>query len=196
MEFILKVTTLFGLLAAIGVVSVSNPIHSILCLILVFSLSGISLLTIGIEFLGLLYILVYVGAIAVLFLFVIMCLNLESRTLISKVNYLPLVAILSTLLAIIMSTVLVPYVNASPVTFIPYSLKSWDQLLTSVSDIEVIGQVLFYFYPLPVILIGFILLSAMIGAISLTTANNNQIRRQAFYTKDQVSYDHIIRELN
>jgi NADH-quinone oxidoreductase subunit J len=191
MEIFLNILTIFGVIAALGVISFTNPIHSILALIIVFSLSGISILTIGLDFLGILYILIYVGAIAVIFLFVIMCLNLEPRSLLRKINYIPIISSISFILTIGFSIV---FSKNTLNNIIPIQLTHWEQILASAYDIEVIGQVFFFFFPLPIIILGITLLIAMIGAIFLTFTEGNLIRRQDVYYQT-VSYDYIIREL-
>ena len=69
------------------VVFLNNPIYSLLWLIISFVLSSFFLLILGCEFLALIFIVVYVGAIAVLFLFVVMLLDLKFNSLLNKTNY-------------------------------------------------------------------------------------------------------------
>jgi len=68
---------LFLIFCSFGVISSRNPIHSILFLVCVFLLSSILLFCLEVEFLGLSFVLIYVGAIAILFLFVVMMLDLK-----------------------------------------------------------------------------------------------------------------------
>jgi NADH-quinone oxidoreductase subunit J len=191
MEFFLNTLIYFGIFAALGVVSVINPIHSILSLILVFSIAGISIITIGADFIGILYILVYVGAIAVIFLFVIMCINLEPRSQLHKINYFPIVFSISLIIALSFSLIFAELFITESITIL---VTPWDQIITSANDIEVIGQMFFFFLPLPIIILGLILLVSMIGAIFLTFTEGDLIRRQDVYNKS-VSYDFIVREL-
>jgi NADH-quinone oxidoreductase subunit J len=77
MDLLLLFFGLSSVFASILVILSSNPVHSVLSLILVFCLTSASLIIITADFLGILLIVVYVGAIAVLFLFVIMMLNIK-----------------------------------------------------------------------------------------------------------------------
>ena len=85
----------FIIICSILVIIAKNPVHSILYLILVFCASSLLLVSIGSEFLGIIFIVVYVGAIAVLFLFVIMMLNIKIIELNENIiRYLPLTFII------------------------------------------------------------------------------------------------------
>src|SRR5689334_16484405 len=78
--FVIFLKYLIVFTALMTVVSI-NPIHSVLYLIFTFFLSAILIISLGVEFLGILLIIVYVGAIAVLFLFIVMMLNIEQEKL-------------------------------------------------------------------------------------------------------------------
>jgi len=163
MEIVLfSVFKWMALLSAIAVVNVRNPVHSILALILVFiNITGI-LLILGMEFLAMVYIVVYVGAIAVLFLFVVMILNIkliEVRT--SELNFLPL-------------NVFILMLFVSEVSYLAYSTfhpvlvgnapeyVSFIQYIDAYSNTEALGTVVYLFYFFSVFLLGFVLLIAMI----------------------------------
>jgi len=190
--FIFKVLTI---LSAIAVVNVKNPVHSILCLILVFvNVTGI-LLLLGLEFLAMVYVVVYVGAIAVLFLFVVMMLNIklvEARA--SELNYLPLNAFVLLLFGSELS-----YLVYS--TFHPmlsghkYEYLSFVQYIDAFSNMESLGMALYTFYFLPFFLVGFVLLVAMIGSISLTLYHQSGIRRQLISVQKTRDHKLVLRNI-
>ena len=164
------------MLAALGVVFTKNPIFSVLFLILAFfNASGLFMLM-GAEFLGLLLILVYVGAIAVMFLFVLMTIDVDFEVLREGfASYMPV----GVLVAAVLVTELV--VAAKSGIFSGANLIK-SEALTPIPEKEqnivAIGQVLFTDYLLPFQLAGLILLVAMVGAIVLTHRRREGVRRQ------------------
>jgi NADH:ubiquinone oxidoreductase subunit 6 (subunit J) len=88
--YIIEILGLISIISGIKVISARNAVHSILGLVVVFIIGSIYLLMIGLDLFGLMLIIVYVGAIAILFLFVIMMLNLKHIELLENTtNYLP-----------------------------------------------------------------------------------------------------------
>ena len=77
MELIIYLLEILGIISSIMVIGLKNPVHSVFSLILTFCISSCLLLTINVDFLAIIFIVVYVGAIAVLFLFVVMMLNIK-----------------------------------------------------------------------------------------------------------------------
>jgi NADH-quinone oxidoreductase subunit J len=170
------------LLAGLSVVFARNPVHSVLFLITAFfSAAGLFVLM-GAEFLAMLLVVVYVGAVAVLFLFVVMMLDIDFAALRSGlVRYLPIGLIVATVLAIEMGLIAwsvaskgAAAVNAAPLT--P------DQ---SAPNVETIGRVLYTDYAYFFQAAGLVLLVAMIGAIVLTLRHKPHVRRQVI--ADQVA---------
>ena len=141
-----------------------NPVHSILFLILTFVNSSFILILFKIEFLSLLFIIIYVGAIAVLFLFVIMMLNIKKNqtTSIINKNYLFLVVLVFAFICYKFENLLGSFLIADEV-IVP-AIISIDFL----ADIYLIGQSLYNYHFILVLLAGLILLIAMIGAVILT----------------------------
>lgn len=91
MSILIEILVILILICALMVIISKNPVHSIFYLILVFCGSATLLISLGAEFLGLILIIVYVGAVAVLFLFVVMMLNIKVIELNANfINYLPL----------------------------------------------------------------------------------------------------------
>ncbi|MEC5322432.1 NADH-quinone oxidoreductase subunit J [Aurantimonas sp. A3-2-R12] len=163
--------------AALMVVFSKNPVHSVLFLITTFvSTAGLFLLT-GAEFLALILVVVYVGAVAVLFLFVVMMLDVDFAKLKrGALQYAPFGAIVGVvLLAELIIAVTGNYYEPqlSVATAMP------TPPLAEMSNIEALGAVLYTRYILFFQLAGLILFVAMIGAIVLTLRHKEGIRRQS-----------------
>jgi NADH-quinone oxidoreductase subunit J len=159
---------------AVMVIASRNPVHSVLFLILAFvNASGLFILM-GAEFLAMLLIVVYVGAVAVLFLFVIMMLDVDFTQLREGfIEYLPFglligAVFLAELLLVVGGWVMNPAVTKSITAAIP----------TNVSNTEALGLVLYTKYIHYFQLSAMILLVAMIGAIVLTLRHKARVRRQ------------------
>jgi NADH-quinone oxidoreductase subunit J len=160
--------------SAIMVVTARNPVHSVLFLILAFvNASGLFML-LGAEFLAMILIVVYVGAVAVLFLFVIMMLDVDFAELRQGfIEYLPIglligAIFLAELLLIAGGWVLSPSVTKAITSPIP----------GTVTNTEALGLVLYTRYVHYFELSGMVLLVAMIGAIVLTLRHKPSVKRQ------------------
>ena len=161
------------LLSAMGVVVARNPIFSVMFLILCFfNCAGLFVLM-GAEFIGLLLVLVYVGAIAVLFLFVLMTIDVDFAQLKQgTASYLPVGLMVGGL----MVTELILAAKAG--VFSGEMLHQAMPTPEGTQNIVAIGQVLFTDYLMPFQLAGIILLTAMVGAITLTFRRREGVRRQ------------------
>jgi NADH-quinone oxidoreductase subunit J len=148
-----------------------NPVESVLFLILCFCNAAASLFLFHAEFLGLIFIIIYVGAIAVLFLFVIMMLNLKSQR--EDNNLLQMLFVVFVGFFAALSTILIG--NIFKTNFFSESISQIDfNLLTDdLNNIDIFGQVLFNYYMSCFLLAGFILLIALVGSIVLTLRFNN-----------------------
>ncbi|HEY8570889.1 NADH-quinone oxidoreductase subunit J [Phenylobacterium sp.] len=164
------------LAAGFAVVSSRNPVHSVLFLILAFfSAAGLFVLM-GAEFLAMLLIVVYVGAVAVLFLFVVMMLDVDFAALRQGfARYLPLAGGIGVLLALEMVFVssTVATRGAAHLNHTPQASGAED-----VTNAEAIGRVLYTDYIYFFQAAGLVLLVAMIGAIVLTLRHKPGVRRQ------------------
>ena len=169
-----------ALIASIMVINSKNPVHSVLYLILVFCNSAGLFILLGVEFLAITFIIVYVGAIAILFLFVVMMLNIKLVELNENMfRYLPIGALIGLIFLFEIFLVL-----ENNLISLNYSLDSnnihyiWDNKITNYSNIELIGSILytnnFYLF----LVASLILLVAMIGAIILTLYMQTNIKRQ------------------
>ena len=159
--------------AAMLVISARNPVHSVLFLILsFFSAAGLFVL-LGAEFLAMLLVVVYVGAVAVLFLFVVMMLDVDFGSLRQGfARYLPIGGAVAVLLLIEMVLV------SGAVATRGASATAKDMTPAGLSNVEQIGRVLYTDYVYFVQAAGMVLLVAMIGAIVLTLRHRPGVKRQ------------------
>jgi NADH-quinone oxidoreductase subunit J len=160
--------------SALMVILARNPVHSVLYLILAFvNAAGLFLLA-GAEFLAMMLIVVYVGAVAVLFLFVVMMLDVDFTELRQGfLQYLPIgflvgVIVLIELLMVVLAWTISPGVVPNPATTID----------PSVTNTEALGHVLYTQYAFFFESAGLVLLVAMIGAIVLTLRHKTGVKRQ------------------
>jgi NADH-quinone oxidoreductase subunit J len=161
------------LVSAAMVVSARNPVHSVLFLILAFFNAAALFLIAGAEFLAMILVIVYVGAVAVLFLFVVMMLDIDFTELRAGVaKYWPFASILAILLIAEIGGAVVAWqagglvgVRAAPTP-------------RSVSNIAALGEVLYTRYLYIFEGAGLVLLVAMIGAIVLTQRRRGDVRPQ------------------
>jgi NADH-quinone oxidoreductase subunit J len=163
-----------AIVSAFAVIAARNPVHSVLFLILTFfSASGLFVL-LGAEFLAMLLVVVYVGAVAVLFLFVVMMLDVDFVELKQGfLEYLPAGAMVA--LALLAELGLVASAsmgaNGAPIALAPNAPAE-------VTNAEAIGRVLYTDYLLLFQMAGLVLLVAMIGAIVLTLRHRPGVKRQ------------------
>lgn len=157
--------------AAFMVVAARNPVHSVMYLILTFfSAAGLFILM-GAEFLALLLVMVYVGAVAVLFLFVVMMLDVDFVELKQGfLSYLPMGALVAAILLLEMILVGGAYVAGETQTVVVRELDK--------SNLERFGEVLYTQYAGMFEAAGIVLLVAMIGAIVLTLREREGVRKQ------------------
>ncbi|HYC99314.1 NADH-quinone oxidoreductase subunit J [Brevundimonas sp.] len=180
----------FYLLAAVAVVgglmvvTAKNPVHSVLWLILTFFSSAGLFVLLGAEFLAMLLVVVYVGAVAVLFLFVVMMLDVDFvRLREGYARYLPLAAIVAGVLLAEMITVSLVVVNGGAAS----DATAPAVAASDATNAEAIGRVLYTDYVYIFQAAGIVLLIAMIGAIVLTLRHKPNIKRQKAH--DQVNRD-------
>jgi len=95
----LEILSLIALLFGIAVITIKNPISSLMCLIGLFSAISVYLIVIGLNFIGFSYLIVYIGAVSILFLFILMLINIRTSELLSNnVNSIPLALLIIILL--------------------------------------------------------------------------------------------------
>ena len=194
----LNFVSILAILSGISVIISKNPIVSVLFLIGLFLTIASYLMMLGINFIGLSYLLVYVGAVSILFLFILMLINVRiSELVVNSSNSIPLAIMIGIFFNISLSKVF-PYKLNSEMGFnkifstemysihnnINYILNNfyslynnelsfvtsqvWDGRLAETFHITTIGNIIYTNYPLWLILTSIILLLAMIGSILIT----------------------------
>ncbi len=158
--------------SAVMVIAARNPVHSVLFLILAFvNASGLFLLA-GAEFLAMILVVVYVGAVAVLFLFVVMMLDVDFTELKQGfLQYLPIGALVGAIVAVELIFVVGSWSVA------PHAI-SMTPTPANMTNTEALGRVLYTQYAYLFQAAGLVLLTAMIGAIVLTLHHKPNVRRQ------------------
>ena len=162
------------LLSAVMVICARNPVHSVLFLILAFFNAAGLFVLLGAEFLAMILVVVYVGAVAVLFLFVVMMLDIDFAELKKgAMQYLPFGAVVGLVLVaelVMIGTtwVLKPAASAARAHATP----------ANVSNTRALGHILYTDYVYYFQIAGLVLLVAMIGAIVLTLRSRPGVRRQ------------------
>ena len=172
-------TVFFYLFSALAVASAMmvilsrNPVHSVLFLILCFFNAAGLFILLGAEFLAMILVVVYVGAVAVLFLFVVMMLDVDFVKLREGMaQYLPIGGIIGLILFAELVLVLGTWNMA------PEALKTVTSTPTDITNTQALGQVLYTKYIYFFEAAGLILLVAMIGAIVLTLRHKEGVKRQ------------------
>ncbi len=163
-----------------------NTVYSVFFLILVFVSISILFIMIGAEFLGMIMLIVYVGAVAVLFLFVVMMLNvteqIKKRTSTRKglINNISVGSVVGLIIFLELLVVIGGWKYKG--TFIPLSNTNMDVALTNT---HALGNILYTDYIHLFQIAGMILLVSMIGAITLTFSKRENVKRQNYF--DQIN---------
>ena len=177
-SFVFYFFSLVAVFSALMVICSKNPVHSVLFLILSFiNASGIFVL-LGAEFLAMILIIVYVGAVAVLFLFVVMMLDINYVKLKEGfLKYLPVGVILGLVFLIELSMIFF----SDKLNLNSLVVYSDSPSFTDIENTKAIGKILYteYFYLFQ--LSGIILLVAMIGSIVLALRDRKGVKRQVVY---------------
>ena len=180
LDFLYIIAILCGILVIIS----KNPIVSVLFLIGLFLSISCYLILLGLNFIGLSYLLVYIGAVSILFLFILMLINVRiSELLTDTTNSIPLAIILGIAFDYSVNNVL-PYIAvnnydiyniinifsslSNNVGLVYVTSKLWDGYLAENSHITSIGNIIYTNYSIWLILTSIILLLAMVGAIVIT----------------------------
>ena len=156
--------------SAVAVIFARNPVHSVLWLILAFFNAAGLMLLVGAEFIAMVLVIVYVGAVAVLFLFVVMMLDIDFASLRSGFTRNLPFGILVALVLLAEIVIAVSAQNAAPGSgAIPAAAQP---------NIVAVGEMLYSRYLFPFEIAGLILLVAMVGAIVLTHRSRGDVRGQ------------------
>ena len=182
---ILDIISFISVLCAIFVIILKNPIVSVLSLIALFFSIATYLILLGLNFIGLSYLLVYVGAVSILFLFILMLINVKISELSSNTNNsIPLAILVSILFNYLIPQVLPENIATANNSFNMQEISKmffrnkedvcyttgmiWDNNLSESSHITTIGNIMYSSNSIWLILTSIILLLAMVGAIAIT----------------------------
>lgn len=187
---VLNLVSLIAILFSISVIVTKNPIFSVLFLIGLFITIALYLMMLGINFIGLSYLLVYVGAVSILFLFILMLINIRISELATENNNSVSLAIIIvgfvSINEFFLKVTKMPIrgvttsglssgpnmenvVNTDSLSDILVAVYSvWDEKISETSHITTIGNIIYTNYPMWLLLTSIILLLAMVGAIIIT----------------------------
>ena len=178
--------------ASIMVTVSRNTVYSVFFLILVFISISILFIMIGAEFLGMIMLIVYVGAVAVLFLFVVMMLNITEQ--LAKrpsrkglINNISVGSIIGVIIFLELLVVVGGWKYKG--TFVPLSATNLNM---DISNTHALGNILYTDYIHLFQVSGMILLVAMIGAITLTFSKRENIKRQSYFDQIQREKDSAV----
>ena len=184
----LNLLAFLAIFLGIFIIVTKNPIISVLYLILLFSSVSCYLIFIGIKFIGISYLLVYVGAVSILFLFILMLINIRISELTSDTNNNIPLAIITIFAFFIPFSNILPdaklgsnsfklnyflqdLINSKLVSYV--TSKSWDGNLVDTTDIISIGNIMYTSYFMWLLITSIILLLAMVGSIVITIKQRN-----------------------
>jgi NADH-quinone oxidoreductase subunit J len=177
--------SIIAIFSSLMVITSRNTVNSVFFLILDFISVGCLFIMVGAEFLGMIILIVYVGAVAVLFLFVVMMLNVaeqkQSWFIGKKSTHIPTGLIISVLILLELLVVVGGW------NYKDSFMSSSTLVISNVSNTHQIGSVMYTDYILYFQLAGLILLLSMIGAILLTFRERKGVKKQSYFT--QISRD-------
>ena len=184
--------SVIAVFAAVMVTVSRNTVYSVFFLILVFISISILFIMIGAEFLGMIMLIVYVGAVAVLFLFVVMMLNIteqltERSSRKGLINNISVGSIIGMIIFLELLVVVGGWKYKG--TFVPLSAIN---LNLDISNTHALGNILYTDYIHLFQISGMILLVAMIGAITLTFSKRENIKRQSYFNQIQREKDSAV----
>ena len=162
-------------LSALSVISVRNPVYAVLCLILTFFSIACVWLLVGAEFLGVTLVLVYVGAVMVLFLFVVMMLDVDTTSLREGwVRYLPV----GLIVAVVMLLQMLTLIGIKARTATPFPADNAAAVAADSSNVTWLARSLFTEYLLPFEFAAVILTVAVVAAVMLTLRRRTGVKTQ------------------
>ena len=173
--FLFYVFSFVAIASAFMVIAARNPVHSVLFLILAFVNAAGLFMLLGAEFLAMILVVVYVGAVAVLFLFVVMMLDVDFTVLKQGfLQYLPLGATVGAIVLIELILVVGGW-TLEPATVTARAAP----IAPNVTNTAALGRILYTQYVYFFQVAGFILLTAMVGSIVLTLRQRRGVKRQS-----------------
>lgn len=189
---IFYVFSIFLVFCAFMVIVVNHPVFALLFLVASFTFAAFMLFMLECEFLAFLFIIVYVGAVGILFLFAIMMIETKLSDLSKNVTKFSFFtgAICFILISFLMFKLSSTF-NTSAIynSFYYNKTQNFYTAVDSMSDVEVYGQLLYSYFVLQFLVVGLVLLVVLIGVIYLT--NNYNVKKQRF---DQAAFKQLARE--
>ena len=205
MDLLFYIFSSITLISGVMVIQARNPVHSVLFLILVFFNAAGLLVLLGLDFFAMIFLVVYVGAIAVLFLFVVMMLNIKIAEINEKrLRYLPIGGVLGILflfeVLLIVDNDLIPllfYDNVEALSQVQnLNFVNWINNVETVTNIQAVGNLVYTYYFYFFLMASIILLVAMIGAIVLTMQKGIRIKRQQVFLQNSRDFAKTIRKIS
>lgn len=181
-------------LSSISVIFSRNPLHSILFMALCFFFSSITIFLLENEFLALFFLIIYLGAILILFLFVVMMLDLKSNTFKEKRAHSPVALIFGLVLFLLtLNSVEFTRFFDSKATEpnLRNSYVNWLNLTENSSDVSVFANFFYASYSAQIIIAGVLLYISVVGVVFLTSSNK-KVRQNAYVLTRQLSRSKIL----
>nr|UQV94640.1 NADH dehydrogenase subunit 6 [Haplopteris ensiformis]UQV94660.1 NADH dehydrogenase subunit 6 [Haplopteris ensiformis] len=181
-----------ALVSAVMVIRAKNPVHSVLFFIFVFRNTSGLLLLLGLDFFAMIFLVVYIGAIAVLFLFVVMMLDIKIAKIHENIlRYLPVGGIIGLIFWLEIFVILDnDYIPILPTnwnkTYLKYTV--YAERIQIRSNLETLGNLLYTNYLVLFLVSSLILLVAMIGAIVLTIHKTTKVKRQDVFQQNIIDF--------
>jgi len=170
--------------AAVGVITVRNPVHAAMFMVVCFLTSSALWLLLEAEFLAITLVLVYVGAVMVLFLFVVMMLDINlAKVREGFASYLPFGVLVAA------GTIAVMWYAANSESFSPEKMPAPERLAADASNTRMLGEQLYTTYVYPFEIAAVILLVAIVAAITLTLRHRTGTRYQKIEKQVKVKRD-------
>jgi len=157
------------------VIGSKNPLYSVLSLVSVFLLSSVLVFSLEAEFLALSFVLIYVGAIAILFLFIVIMLDIKVRntsTHLVGINAFIFLIFFSALLEFVITLDF----NYTLMNTTNYNWINWFSEINHLPNTQMLGQILYTYYYLFFLIAGFILFIALVGSLMLTVTLNKSYK--------------------
>jgi len=189
-NFLVSFFSIVLIVSAVMVIVIKNPLHSVLCLVSSFLSASILLFLFENEFLALFFLIIYLGAIAILFLFVVMMLDIKYSELQTSFLYFPVgVFIGITVLLEVLGSINKVFSSHTNVTTTDHNFYlNWYDTLDSYPDFYVLGQIFYTHYVLQILMAGLILYVSTLGVAFLTI--------KSLMNKDKRRHQSIFRQLS
>lgn len=203
MEFQTYVWLIFAILSIISAamtIATSNPVHSVFYLIFTFVNVSALFFLLGVEFLAVIFLIVYVGAVSILFLFVVMMLNIKLvEWTESLTRFVPITLVIGLIFLSQATSLLDSFSNTNLLSttksletpaaaaegnlWLSVQFVDWVRSFINFTNAEILGQFLYTDFSYLFLLSSMVLLVAMIGAIILSLDHHRQIKRQDLYSQ-------------